>query len=405
MSLRAIVVFALLCAAPGITAQPAAAQVEGPREHGLFAGRLTDTTNIALAGVTTNKALTDLYFRLIGPALPRPVSTVAGIVWQTSVTYLTTIWFHEFGHWARANEVDGDFIIDGFALPWPRASMDLPPDVSMLEETLTSVAGFEINVLMRSLEIRDFVTRGYGFADELTHSFVQAIYFPGYALVIAPLMTSVDPANPATWTNTQGDPLDSALLVYRNYTGRSPFLPDGSVDQDLISYYREYTIASLVWTLLDPFLYQGAAAFGVDLAGEHGRMTPWTLGRGEVSWIWSTLFVPSPLGYELHLHSYLVTPGQSLLVAARYGRPFRNVGLGVTAPTLLHAGSLRMGATADYWYQEPYGHGGRVILRADVPAAGALGFTAEAGWKTAGYVPGERLEDGLVLRAGGRVRF
>ncbi len=74
--------------------------------------------------------------------------------------------------------------------------MVLPADVDLFEETLTSVAGFEINLLMRQTEIRDFVTRGYGFADELTHSFVQAIYFPEYAFVVAPLVAGIDPERP-----------------------------------------------------------------------------------------------------------------------------------------------------------------------------------------------------------------
>ncbi len=89
----------------------------------------------------------------------------------------------------------------------------------------------------------------------------------------------------------------------------------------------------------------------------------------------------------------------------RYGRPFANLGAGLTVSPLLSVDSVRLGASADYWYQEPWGHGGRALLRAEVPVTGLLGLAVGAGWKTAGYIPGERIGPGVVIRAGGYVRF
>ena len=170
--------------------------------------------------------------------------------------------------------------------------MDLPEDLERGEEALASVGGFEVNSLMKRRIHTDFYHKGFGYADELIHAFVQEAFFFAYAFVFTP----AEPEEPETWTDTRGDPVESVLIVYKSHTGRPPIREDGSVEPDLISNYRETIYVGLLWTLLDPMIYQSAKAFAVDMDKEHGLMTPWMLGNERNAWSYSTQFHQSPLG-------------------------------------------------------------------------------------------------------------
>jgi hypothetical protein len=152
--------------------------------------------------------------------------------------------------------------------------MVLPSGRNLYEETLTSIAGFEINNLMRFQIVSAFFRDGHAHSEELVRAFIQEIYYPAYAFLIAPTVGSVDPESPGTWIDTVGDPVESALGVYRSYTGRPAVRQDNTVDPELVSYYGECTLASVLWMLLDPLLYQGVLAFGADRESGSGLAAP-----------------------------------------------------------------------------------------------------------------------------------
>jgi hypothetical protein len=309
-----------------------------------------------------------------------------------------SLWPHEFGHWARARQTGGDFIFEGYSFPFPKARMSFPPAYVPLEDgTLPSVGGFEINFLMRRQTHTAMYENGYAYADELIHSFIQEVYFPFYAFVVAFPKTS----DPYTWTHTRGDPVESALSVYKSYTGRDALRPDGSVDPELKRYYWEAIGANLAWTLLDPMLYKSARAFGADMKNEYGLMKPWmAFSKGDFNWTYGTAFNPSPLGYELYFTNYLKFSGKLYSLYLKAGRPYTNLGIGMYAAELLRWKGLTVGASGDVWMQDVYGNGGAADLRVKYQLCRSLGIMAHAGWKQRGYMAGRRTDKGVLALAG-----
>jgi len=368
------------------------------REYSLAISDPTDMDLVARTGVSAYKLLADAYLLCLDNLVPKPIRPFTTAAWLFSSSYLATIWPHEFGHRARARQIGGDFVIEGFAVPWPKARMVLPTGRTLYEETLASVGGFEINGLMRLQIVSAFFRNGYAYSEELIHSFIQEIYYPMYAFLIAPGVGSVDPESPGTWIDTVGDPVESSLLVYRSYTGRPAVRQDNTVDPELVSYYRECTFASVLWMLLDPLLYQGVLSFGADRESGSGRIAPWMIGNDSFAWMYSTLFNPSPLGYELHLYNYIRVNGKLFVVRLRYGRPYLNIGIGAEIPELWGMGRFDFGARAEYWLQDVYGQGVLLSGRAGFSPNDAWRLSVDAGWKQRGYLLGAPLGETPMLR-------
>jgi hypothetical protein len=374
------------------------------REYRIAVGLPTDMALIASTAVNSVQALSDLYFEGVGLPLPPAIRPVVGIVWQTWWMYLLTIYPHEFGHWSRAREIGGDFIIQGFALPWPKATMVLPAGVDPLSEGLTSVAGFEINALMHRQVMDGFYAHGFAHSDELVFALIQEIYYPGYAFLIAPAVGSVDPADPRTWQHTTGDPMEAALLAFTAWTAKPPVRPDGTVDPDLESFYRECTLMSVVAMFLDPMLYQGVLAFAADMAVNHGLVRPWMMGGDSFAWMYSTLFNPTPMGYELSLANHFRLADRPFSLTLRYGRPILDVGLDISAPVLIRSGGLCIGIALDYFYQDPYGHGLGTTVSAVWDLGDSWSLGVEAGGKTRGYLLGRPIAESARILLEARYR-
>jgi hypothetical protein len=98
-------------------------------------------------------------------------------------------------------------VVSGRGFPFPKAEMNLPSSISQEKGTLTSVGGFEINNLMARQAHLDFYNNNYGYADELIHAFIQQVYFPFYAFIVAPARAT----KPSTRTDTRGDPVEFTL--------------------------------------------------------------------------------------------------------------------------------------------------------------------------------------------------
>ena len=386
---------------------PDAAGGEVRREYSLLFGGIDDPATYARAGLDLDKAMSDLYYYGIGRAIPPTIDAFAATAWQVWWSFMTTIWPHEFGHWSRARQIGGEFVFERLSIPWPETRMDLPATRSLAEEALTSVGGFEINYLMRAMALDDLYSRGYSFSDELIHSFIQGIYYPGYAWVVAPLVNGgwIDPADPDTWIHTMGDPVESTLLVFKSFTGRQPITGEGRVDPDLVAYYWESLIMSLAWTLLDPALYEGARAFNVDMRDNSGLVRSRMWGDPAFSWSYGTMFNASPLGYELYLVGRFQASGCYASAYLKYGRPFLNLGAGLAVPRLIEVGPVAAGGRLDYWYEGPYGQGIALDTQVETSLGPAVGLVLGGGWKSAGYLVGRPLGQSWSLRGGLRLSF
>jgi len=376
-------------------------QAEPYREYRFVFGLPDEIETIATAGVSLNKVFMDIYYKGLGPLIPKAVAPFTETIWSVFWTYMFTLWPHEFGHWARAKQVGGNFIIHDFGFPFPKAEMDLPPNIPLEEETLTSIGGFEINNLMKNQTHIDFYHNNFAHADELIHAFIQEIQFPFYAFVVAP----ADPTKPSTWTDTRGDPVESALSVYKKYTGRPAIRADSTVDPELIDYYREVVYVNVLWTLLDPMLYQSAKAFGADMKKNYGLMTPWMLGDESTAWIYTTQFHPSPLGYELYFTNYIRLNRKLYTMYLKYGRPYKNTGFGIHIPGLFETENFTLGAVVDLWDQDIYGKGAAISLDVEYQLHKNFGLLLKGGWKDKGYLIGRRVEASPILLAGFNYQF
>ncbi|UCD37616.1 MAG: hypothetical protein JSW54_12440, partial [Fidelibacterota bacterium] len=218
-----------LLAATVILTSFAFGQFKPQREYRFLFGSPEDPEIFATLGVSLNKAMQDAYFKGLGPRLPAKLRPPAETIWSAFWTFTFSLWPHEFGHWARARQLGGDFIIERYAFPFPQARMDLPDDVDPVDNLLASIGGHEINNLMMRQTHIDFFQQDAASAVDLIHAFVQEVYYPFYAFIVAP----ADPEDPATWLDTRGDPVESALSVFQNHTGRPPVRDDDSVDPEL----------------------------------------------------------------------------------------------------------------------------------------------------------------------------
>ncbi|MBN1998911.1 hypothetical protein JW935_15230 [candidate division KSB1 bacterium] len=367
------------------------------REYRLLLGDPNESEIFATAGVTLNKAMMDLYLRHIGPHMPSTIAPWVETLWYINWTFIFTMWPHDGGHWARAQQIGGDFVMTGFGYPFPVMEMRLPEDIPKKERTLTSIGGHEINFLMRQKIHTDYYKNQYAFADELVHGFIQDIFYPMYSFLIA----YADPTKPSVWTDTRGDPVEYNLSVFENFTGRPAIRDDGTVDPELVDQYNESVLLGLVWPMLNPMFYRSLKAFNADLHQNRGLMKPpWMLGKNKLSWAWGTHFNPSPLGYELYCTNYFRYMDRLYLLTLKTGRPHKNNGIGIGIPRLFRKGNFCIGLTANIWDQAIFGRGGSVELEARYAPNRGLGLIVKGGWKTQGYQVGRRVGESALLLAG-----
>ncbi len=404
-SFRTMMIVAAISSAPPAKADPSRPRTSTThdlpapspvRDYRFFGGAPNELEVLSTAGVGLNRALMDAYLQGLSQHVPDPVEPFTRVAWQIWWTFNTSLWPHELGHWARADQAGARFVFDGYGFPFPTTRMEAGQGLSPEEDTSTSVGGFEVNHLMLRQTHTEFHDRGFSHADSLVHAFIQEFYFAMYAFLFA----YADPSDPTTWTDTYGDPVESVLLVHRGYTGRDALLANGEVDPDLESLYGQTLLVNLAAMLADPLFYQSALAFAGDMDVDYGRTRPWLFGDDDLGWMYSTRFNQGALGWELYLTNYLHLCRRLYVVSLKYGRPYRNYGLRLSIPSAVSVSSLRLGVEADVFEQARFGLGGGAWMTADV--ALGRGFTAllKGGYKSEGYLVGRRLGASPLLMAG-----
>ena len=336
-----------------------------------------------------NRLVQDTYTKGIAPLIKNESARFwLGEGWGVFWTYMHIIWPHEFGHWIRGKQGAGDFIFHNAALPFPYTTVQLPEDATLEDEIIISIGGFELNSLMANQTANEFYEKRYSYADSMINGLVHKVFFPLYGLAIFP----ADPEKSDTWENTRGDPVHFVLPTYKRYTGRPALKDDGTVDETLVSFYREATYLSLIWNLLDPFLYQSASAISED-----DKLTPFSAGPrifGDYSlgWIYGTLFNPSPLGYELYLNNYVYLKDRLYILSLKHGRPFKNNSIGLRIPNLYSGNKFSINTELELWDQDIYGVGVAVGSTVKYDYSNYLGVFAKAEWKDRGYQLAKRIQ-------------
>lgn len=352
-----------------------------------------DLRNSSTNAITTHRILHDVFRKGIKPKMNERWGNITYGVYSFAATYMTMLWSHEFGHSLRAEQVGGNFKIHNGALPIPYTTMHLPNSISLVNEALSVTAGFEVNTMnMRSIQA-EFVTQNGICNEDLAFSFANRLMYPLYSSVIVPR----DPEKRDVWINTAGDPIHVALPVFKNYSDNQVFMADSTVNPALVRYYNQSSIFALLINLADPQLYREVgAAFGK----KKSRAPIFILGDHTNGWTYGTCFNVSPLGYELYMNNYIHLGGQQFIVYLKYGNPFKNYGVGLTWNDLIKKEKLRLSATVDLWDQDLFGQGLSGELYTEIKAARKVGFFANVGYKTEGYVIGKQIAKGFNLGGG-----
>ncbi|MDH5546121.1 MAG: hypothetical protein OEZ43_11035 [Gammaproteobacteria bacterium] len=360
-----------------------------------IAPTLQDSRIAASGGIFLHKFAYDVYWDGFVDTLPEPVQPWFGGVWNFFWTFNFSMWPHDMGHWVRANQAGGDFVIDEYRFPFPLARMVQAPDAPPAQQTLMSAGGFEINTLMRWQHERLYFETGYRDDVDMIHSFIQTMFFPIYTLLIAPN----DPESRDMWEETYGDPADYTKLLFQHYANRPRVRADGSVDPTITRLYREIFWTNLATILVDPMTYKSFEGMVVDLKQPSRIGNPWLVTRGDFSWAYTTRFNPGAIGYEVYLTQHLKWRQHYAAFYMKMGRPFKNRGIGLYVPRIVDVNKLSIGGSVDAWDQDVFGKGIMLTLSPTYHVNSRFDISADLHWKDTGYIVGRRLdrEFGLLV--------
>ena len=361
---------------------------ESTREYPFSYGSQLDSRMIVRTSVALNKLGYDFYREGMSPLLSDSFEPLVASAWSFFWTFNLTMWPHDFGHWARANQAGGDFVIDSYAFPLPQASMVVPASATLSQETLMSGGGFEINTMMRKYTEDRYFQTGYRDAEDMVHSFIQSMLFPMYSLIIAP----IDTTKPDSW---YGDPIQYTQLVFENYTGRPSIMANNKADPDMVSLYKEMFWMNLLVTALDPWMYIAAEAFTLDLKDSPQMDAYWLYSSDNFSWAYTTRFNTGVLGYEVYFTQHVELFDRYFSFYFREGRPFKNHGVGLRIPNVITIDDFSLDTTFDTWDQANYGIGGMIGISPGYRVGENLRISMDLHWKSEGYAVGLPEEEGL----------
>jgi hypothetical protein len=139
------------------------------------------------------------------------------------------------------------------------------------------------------------------------------------------------------------------------------------------------------------------ASFGSDTKV---RRPIFLIGDYSNGWTYGTLFNASPLGYELYMQNYIHLNDQQYGLYIKYGRPFKNIGLGLSMNDVVEFNQFRTDFLLELWQQDIFGNGVSAELKGQWKMTDNLGLNFNIGYKTEGYVLGKQLNSGLNLGLG-----
>jgi len=348
-----------------------------------------DLRNSSTNAISVHRGLHDLFNQSIRPHVNEKWQGTTYDLFSFSAAYLSLLWSHEFGHSLRAKQVGGHFDIHNVALPIPYTTMHLPDSINLVDEALSVTAGFEVNTLNTRIIQKDFILQNGSRNEDLAFAFVNRMMFPLYASVIIP----IDPEERDVWINTAGDPVHVTLPVFKNYSNGQVFMPDSSVNPDLVNYYNQSVIFSTLFHLLDPQFYKEVGA----TFGKHSndRKPTFIIGNHSNGWTYGTLFNVSPLGYELYMNNYIHLNGNEFSLYFKTGRPFKNNGVGFSWNSIVETDKYNVSASLEGWDQDTFGSGLATEATLGYKLSHNLGIVTSLGYKTEGYVLGKQIAEGF----------
>jgi hypothetical protein len=359
------------------------------RDYTVIYGLENDVLNSAENFRTGLKLFSDAYFRGLAPNIKnKTVGNIAGFTCSFLAKWSSILWPHEFGHVLRTNQAGGNFSFVKLQFPGVVGKLVLPTDATPEHHTLALIGGFEANYLTARDIQSDFFKYNGLYNDELGMAFGHRIMYPLYAYVFA----RQNPKDAQTWILSGGDPVNFTKLVWE-MGNKEVFNEDGSVDNDLVTFYNKAALISVVWNLLDLNTYKQAGAFfGNELNGKR----PLYFGNNTFNWSYGTFFNASVLGAELYFNNYLKLNNRFYTIYFKYGFPFKNNGLGITLSDLVKYRIFSIDAQVDRWSQDYYGNGFSLSTTGHYRIKEKLNVVAQVGYKTEGYLVGRSTKKGFI---------
>ena len=365
-----------------------------PRTYDFGVYNQYDLRNSSTNMISTYRLLHDGFEKGVSSKMNPKLGKISQGIFDFASIFLTMVWSHEFGHSLRARQVGGKFNIHNFGVPIPYTTADLPESISLVDETIFVTAGFEVNSInVRSLQSQ-FIRQNGLWNSDLSFSFANRIMYTIYTSIIVP----IDPKDKEVWIHTAGDPVHYILPTFKNYSNDNVFVQDSAVNPELVSLYNQANIFGAFFQLLDPQFYREVgAAFGNT---SKIRRPLFLIGDYENGWTYGTLFNASPLGYELYLQNYIHFNHMQFGLYAKYGRPFKNLGLGVSMNHILDFEKLKTDVILEIWQQDIFGNGVSLETQTKLMLSKNIGINLNIGYKTEGYLLGKQLKEGINLGFG-----
>ena len=344
--------------------------------------------------ISTYRVINDGFSSLVdGKMKPKAANVTKGL-FNFATTYLAMLWSHEIGHSIRAKQVGGTFNIHNFGIPVPYTTADLPVDIPLTNEAIFVTAGFEVNYLNVKTLQSQFIRQNGLWNEDLSLSFANRLMYPIYTTLIVP----INPKEQNVWIETAGDPVHYILPVFKNYSNNQVFEPDNTVNQELVKLYNQSSIFATFFQLLDPQFYREVGgAFG---KASKIRRPVFLIGDHNTGWTYGTLFNASPLGYELYMQNYIHLNNRQYGLYMRYGRPFNNIGLGVSMNNIIDLDNFKADILTEIWQQDIFGNGVSAELSGQWILSKHVGLNFNMGYKTEGYTLGKQLKKGANIGAG-----
>lgn len=324
------------------------------------------------------------------------------ILLDANVDYMLGLLQHEVcGHGARYREygyVNNSYILNPFpfafyrdAFGWSkRGYLKSPRDRSYHEDMLISAAGSEAQFVMANQMVNKWLQRGS------MHYRESWLYIGNFYNLLSPVHIGSDP----------GSYLLGLNFYYGNTSSGSAYLSE-----------EELKKLSII-KMFDPFQYIAAYTFFYTylLRGKAYAELP-MVHFGPFRYLPSFSIGLAPYGPEINIKNYALLNTKIFSVIYRQGSFNNNLYWGINAngDNLINNKFFTVGIKTHLWDQPEITIGGDSIINSKAGLGGALmanidlklikgkrpvGLYAQVGYKTTGYIEGERLNACPILRFG-----
>ena len=301
------------------------------------------------------------------------------------IDYLTYILQHEvFGHGARAREFGQTNVRYELHMGPPynnNRSITYADSFPLGQEVVLDISGSQGSRIMSDEILQQALVGG---AIDYRRSGLYALTaldLPGYI-----------------WSTNYDSPNPPSDILH--YLARVPGLPTNALQ-------KLKTAATLC--LADPMLWYSLYGLGHYISSGETEMRIPTIRIAGIHWLPQFRIELTPFGWEYIMENRLVDSLHLWTVSAGLDRDNQSFRLGATVGRLIETRHFELGAELHGWWQPDrigttqFGNGMMALVAPEyrlIGETGSVGMLAEIGYKTNGFLEGEPIAAGWILRAG-----